>query len=125
MSIGRGIQRRSQRTSGPTAGRNAARRSERDSEINQRDVSLCEALDRILYKGVVVRGDITISVAGTDLVYLGLNVLLSSTDTAADYAQHYWNEKAKLMGHNPELPTTGTSPDASKDTPETTKGDAA
>ncbi len=45
-------------------------------------VSLCEALDRVLHKGVVVRGDIMLSVAGVDLVYLGLQVLLSSTETA-------------------------------------------
>ncbi len=45
-------------------------------------VSLCEALDRILDAGVVVRGDVVISVAGVDLVYLGLDLLLASVDTA-------------------------------------------
>lgn len=45
-------------------------------------VSLCEALDRLLNKGAVVSGDITISVAGVDLVYLGLELVLSSVDTA-------------------------------------------
>jgi gas vesicle structural protein len=48
-----------------------------------RSVSLCEALDRVLHKGVVVRGDIVLSVADVDLVYLGLQVVLSSVDTAA------------------------------------------
>jgi hypothetical protein len=45
-------------------------------------ISLCEALDRVLHKGVAVRGDIVLSVAGVDLVYLGLQLLLSSTETA-------------------------------------------
>ena len=45
-------------------------------------VSLCEALDRILHKGVVVIGDITISVADIDLVYLGLQAILTSIETA-------------------------------------------
>lgn len=44
-------------------------------------VTLLEVLDRVLDKGVVVSGDIVISVADVDLVYLGLKVLLSSVET--------------------------------------------
>jgi hypothetical protein len=45
-------------------------------------ISLCEALDRVLHKGVALRGDIVLSVADVDLVYLGLQLLLCSTETA-------------------------------------------
>jgi hypothetical protein len=45
-------------------------------------VSLSEVLDRVLNKGAVVTGEIVISVAGVDLVYLGLNVVLTSIPTA-------------------------------------------
>jgi hypothetical protein len=45
-------------------------------------VSLCEALDRILNKGAVIVGDVMISVADIDLVYLGLQVILTSVETA-------------------------------------------
>lgn len=45
-------------------------------------VSLCEALDRILNKGAVIVGDVTISVADIDLVYLGVQVILTSVETA-------------------------------------------
>lgn len=45
-------------------------------------VSLCEVLDRVLNKGVVVAGEATISVAGIDLVYLGLQIVLTSMETA-------------------------------------------
>ena len=48
----------------------------------ERPVSLSEVLDRVLNKGVVVAGEVVISVAGVDLVYLGLNVLLTSVQTA-------------------------------------------
>lgn len=51
-----------------------------------RHVSLCEAVDRLLETGVVLRGEVRISVADIDLVYLGLQVLLASTDTASRYA---------------------------------------
>ena len=44
-------------------------------------VTLLEILDRALEKGVVISGDIVISVADVDLVYLGLRVLLSSVET--------------------------------------------
>ena len=45
-------------------------------------VSLCEALVRILNKGAVVTGDVMISVADIDLVYLGLQCILTSIETA-------------------------------------------
>lgn len=46
-----------------------------------KDVALVEILDRVLDKGVVISGDIVISVAGVDLIYLGLQALLSSVET--------------------------------------------
>ena len=45
-------------------------------------MSLCEALDRILNKGAVLFGEVMISVADIDLVYLGLQVILASMETA-------------------------------------------
>ena len=50
-------------------------------------VSLCEALDRVLNKGVVVVGEVTISVANVDLVYLGLQLVLTSIETARQSLQ--------------------------------------
>lgn len=44
-------------------------------------VTLLEILDRVLDKGVVIRGDIIISVANVDLIYLGLQLILSSVET--------------------------------------------
>ena len=48
----------------------------------ERDLTLLELLDRVLEKGVVLSGDITISVADVDLIFLGLKLLLSSVETA-------------------------------------------
>jgi len=45
-------------------------------------ISLCEALDRVLNKGVVVHGSVIISVADIDLLYLELRLLLTSVETA-------------------------------------------
>ena len=51
------------------------------SPAAQHDVTLLELVDRVLNKGVVVSGDITLSVADVDLVYVGLRVLLASVGT--------------------------------------------
>ncbi len=48
----------------------------------ERNLTLCETLDRVLNKGVVVAGEIIISVADIDLVYLNVQVLLASVETA-------------------------------------------
>jgi hypothetical protein len=45
------------------------------------DVALVELVDRVLNKGVVLSGDVTLSVADVDLVYVGLRVLLASATT--------------------------------------------
>ena len=52
------------------------------ARLEGKDVSLCEALDRVLNKGAVLFGEVTISVADIDLVYLGLQVILASMETA-------------------------------------------
>lgn len=46
-----------------------------------REVALVDLLDRLLAGGVVVSGDVTIAVAGVDLVHLQLRLLLSAIDT--------------------------------------------
>ncbi len=48
----------------------------------EEEVTLLELLDRVLDKGVVLSGDITLSVAYIDLVHDGLRLLLSSVDAA-------------------------------------------
>ncbi len=46
-----------------------------------KEVTILELLDRVLNKGVVIVGDVVISVADIDLVYLGVKLLLSSVET--------------------------------------------
>lgn len=48
----------------------------------ENDISLLEILDHVLNSGVVIHGSIVISLAGVDLVYVGLNVILTSVETA-------------------------------------------
>jgi hypothetical protein len=44
------------------------------------EFSVLELADRLLSRGVVLVGEATISVAGVDLIYLGLNVVLTGVE---------------------------------------------
>ena len=50
--------------------------------LEEQELSLLETLDHVLNRGLVIAGEITISVADIDLIFLGLNVMLSSVETA-------------------------------------------
>lgn len=45
------------------------------------ELSLAELVNRVLDKGAVVSGDVVISVAGVDLVYVGLRLLVASVES--------------------------------------------
>lgn len=48
----------------------------------EQEPSLLEILDHVLNAGIVLHGSLVISIAGVDLVYLGLNAVLTSVETA-------------------------------------------
>lgn len=50
--------------------------------LDKERLSLCEALDRVINKGVVVAAEISISVADIDLIYVELRALITSVETA-------------------------------------------
>jgi hypothetical protein len=52
--------------------------------VAHRDVALVDLVDRLLGGGVVIAGDITLSVADVDLVYVGLRALVTSVATAEE-----------------------------------------
>lgn len=56
-------------------------------QLDENELSLLETLDHVLNRGLVIAGEITISVADIDLVFVGLNVLLSSVETANEVLQ--------------------------------------
>jgi hypothetical protein len=49
--------------------------------VSDRDVALVEVLDRALGAGVVITGDVTLSLADIDLVYLSLRLVVGSVPT--------------------------------------------
>ena len=61
------------------------------------EASLLDILDHVLNSGVVIHGSLVISLAGVDLVYVGLNIILTSVETAL----RNLNPPAKPPGHPP------------------------
>jgi len=58
-----------------------------DQIAGQQRFSLLELLDRILDKGVMVKGEVLLSVAEVDLIYLNVGLLLSSVKTVEEAAK--------------------------------------
>lgn len=60
------------------------------SPWDEHDVTILDILDRALDKGVVLWGELTLSIADVDLVYVGLRALLCSVDKADDMREAAW-----------------------------------
>ncbi len=48
---------------------------------NEKEMTLLDLLDRLLDKGILIHGDLMISIANIDLIYVGLRLAISSVDT--------------------------------------------
>jgi hypothetical protein len=48
------------------------------------DASLLDVVDNLLTRGVVLSGDAVVGLAGVDLIYLRLSVLLCAADRVAE-----------------------------------------
>ena len=69
------------KTRNPTPG-TSSEMADEELEIDEdEELSLLETLDHVIDHGLVLAGEVTISVAGVDLIFLGLNVLLGSVET--------------------------------------------
>jgi hypothetical protein len=51
-----------------------------DQVLDAPDTTVLDLLDNLLNKGVMLNGDITLGVAGVDLIYLRLSTLLCAAD---------------------------------------------
>lgn len=66
--------------------------------LAEREVSLVEILDRALGSGVVITGDLTISLADVDLVYLNLRLLVGSVGTILEGRSDDTDDEAVPVG---------------------------
>lgn len=48
-------------------------------------LSLAELVNRVLDRGAIITGEVVISVAGIDLVYVGLQIVIAAAETARQH----------------------------------------
>jgi Gas vesicle protein len=70
--------------------------SERTSLITSRPPGLVDVLDRILDKGLVIAGDIKVSLANVELLTLQIRLLICSIDKAEQIGLNWWRYDTNL-----------------------------
>ncbi len=58
--------------------------------------SLADILERVLDKGIVIAGDITISLVGVELLNIKLRLLIASVDKAMEMGINWWESDPYL-----------------------------
>ena len=59
-----------------------------------KDITLLDILDGLLDKGVVLKGELIISVANIDLVYIDLRLLVTAVESAVAHSDFLKNRTA-------------------------------
>ncbi len=70
--------------------------SERSSLITARPPGLVDVLDRILDKGLVIAGDVKVSLANVELLTLQIRLLVCSIDKAEQIGLNWWRYDTNL-----------------------------
>ena len=58
--------------------------------------TLADILERVLDKGIVIAGDISVSVASTELLHIRIRLLISSVDKAREMGINWWENDPYL-----------------------------
>ena len=73
-------------------------------QLTQQQLTIVDLVDRILDKGVVITGDITVSIVGVDLLSLKINLVIASLETAKRYGIKLpWERLEKIHTKKPEI----------------------
>jgi hypothetical protein len=78
--------------------------SERSTLITARPPGLVDVLDRILDKGLVIAGDIKVSLANVELLTLQIRLLVCSIDKAEQIGLNWWKYDPHLTIQAPVVP---------------------
>ena len=65
--------------------------------------SLADVLERVLDKGIVIAGDISISVGSTELLSIRIRLLISSVDKAREIGINWWENDPYLSSRAQEM----------------------
>ncbi|MEB3268911.1 MAG: gas vesicle protein GvpJ [Leptolyngbya sp.] len=65
--------------------------------------TLVDVLERVLDKGIVIAGDISVSVGSTELLTIRIRLLVASVDKAREMGINWWEEDPYLNGRSQDL----------------------
>ena len=65
--------------------------------------SLADILERVLDKGIVIAGDISVSIASTELLTIKIRLLISSVERAREMGINWWEGDSYLTSQNNSL----------------------
>ncbi len=65
--------------------------------------TLADILERVLDKGIVIAGDISISIASTELIHIRIRLLISSVDKAREMGINWWENDPYLSSKSQHL----------------------
>lgn len=68
--------------------------------------SLADVLERVLDKGIVIAGDISVSIASTELLTIKIRLLISSVERAKEIGINWWESDPYLSSQNNSLMQT-------------------
>lgn len=68
--------------------------------------SLADVLERVLDKGIVIAGDISVSVGSTELLSIRIRLLVSSVDKAKEMGINWWESDPYLSSRTQQLLAT-------------------
>ena len=68
--------------------------------------TLADVLERVLDKGVVIAGDISVSVGSTELLNVRIRLLISSVDKAKEIGINWWESDPYLSSNHKQLQET-------------------
>jgi hypothetical protein len=70
--------------------------SSRSINTSTQGSTLADILERVLDKGIVIAGDISISIASTELIHIRIRLLISSVDKAKEMGINWWESDPYL-----------------------------
>ncbi|MEO1069656.1 MAG: gas vesicle protein [Cyanobacteria bacterium J06638_6] len=65
--------------------------------------SLVDVIERVLDKGIVIAGDISVSVGSTELLSIRIRLIISSVDKAREIGINWWESDPYLSSRTNEL----------------------
>ncbi len=72
-------------------------------EHSLQTTNLADILERVLDKGIVIAGDITVSLVEIDLLNIKVRLLIASVDKAKELGINWWETDPKLSVHAEDL----------------------